>query len=261
VAPQTFVVYCRHKEDQWWDTTAYAANLIVRARKDPRCVNISAVDKDEIYIGALNCYTKWPIYFKATKPWHDHDCFDIDGGSESSVPNKSDRNWLYDHWRRRFPTNPEFNWEQFDYDMQKFREWYDIRHFYTPHEVNPSEYPVYDGTPNHLIADIRLGDLLKPGFLDRTFIPWIEQQNIGDFDWDHARSYHDTYLAAQKNLQWLSSIKEMREHRRVDKFLQKNSLVQALVLDDIGEILESVPNWRELELVDILETLGYYVEK
>lgn len=263
ISPQTFVVNCHNTGDSWTEHPGYAAHLFMRVRSNPRCISISAVDPDDIYLGALNCYTKWSVWFKANSIWNKSNFynFDIDGGQDPCVPDISDRNWLYDNWRTKFPINKEFAWDEFEFGMRKNRAWYNVRNLYTPEEVNASEYNVYEFIPTNLIKEIRLGDLLSHGFLERTFIPWIEQQNIGDFNWEHAIAYHDTYLAAQKNLQWLNSINAMRQYKYVDKFLQKHSLVQALVLDDLGEILENVPNWRILGLADILGDLGYDVEK
>lgn len=262
VAPQTFIVNCFDRGNDWQTHAAWSAVTAMRARHNPRCVNISAELHDEIIIGALNCYTKWPTFLLCDRnynppDWHQ---FDIWGGLPGAAISIPDRNFLYDHWDKRFPINPTFNWYEFEDQVKLVHGWYTARNTHQPWEVNEKEYVVFDTVPRQFIHEVKLSDILSHDFLDRCFIPWIESQNIGEFDWDHAQGYHRRYIAAQKNLQWSVSANAMRNFKQVDVFLQSNSFLQALTLRECGPELDFVKDWRSKDLSDILLELGYQVE-
>lgn len=261
--PQTYPVNCFERaaeSDNWTARAAWMANMAVRFSPGALFVNIHATDPDDVKYGALNCYSKWPVFFisdAVNRPplyWN----FDLMGGAKSAVID--DRNWLYQNWKSMFPMNPSFNWEEFDNNINKATRWFDSRNALHNWEVNEEQFTVYRTPPRDYILDISLRDLNASDFIDRIFSQWIDSKNVGEFNWDHVKSYHSKYLAAQTNLQWYSCIKKMREEKIVTRFLLSNSLVQALVLDELGEELKTIDDWKKLDLTDILIKIGYDLE-
>jgi len=220
-------------------------------------VSIYADDPDEIKFGALNCYTKWPTFFDASLYFRDAN-FDIWGAS--SPPTLKDRNYFYKNWRTDFPVNGKEFWEEFDYNVRSNLAWYNSRNKLQPWEVNETEYTVYTTPPSDRVLHFGLANILKDTFLIDTYIPWVESQNIGQFNWDHAINYHSTYVNAQKNAEWFTAVDNFRKSKNVNKFLLSNSLTQAFLLEELGSKLEQLAGWNVMSTEKILKHFDYSVD-
>lgn len=252
--PQTYVVNCWDKY-QGFFKNSMAANMFLNSKPGCYCVNIHATEIDEVKYGALNTYTKWPTFFAA---WFYEVSFNVFGASQPVE--LTDRNIFFKSWRDDFPVNSTFDWKHFETGIKMTNKWYQVRNSLQPWEVSEPEYVRWDKVPEDRILDISLHSLLQEGFLETTFIPWIESKNIGTFDWTRAKEFEQAYIAAQENLQWFASIELMRQQKIVDKFLMSNSLTQCFVLEEIGiERVQTVQGWETMPTQELAKHFGYTV--
>ena len=235
---RTYIVNC-HDKVNWLNHAAYGASLLLRS--DPNCVivNIHTDTIDEIRYGALNTYLKWPVYFSATTPRPDFDYFAGQQGRTSI----EQRNWFYDHWQETFPSNGPFKYDELQHNLDQNREWFEVRNQFSPHEVTADQYINFDTVPRDRIVDLPLVSIMQPGFIN-GWCDTLAELDIGDFDFEHAKSYHSTYTQAQKPLRYFSAIKTLREENKVDSWLLSNDLCQAFLLQELN-IETLVPGWRE----------------
>lgn len=253
--PQTYIINTYDHHTNWTQHAAYGASYLLHAKPKCNIVSIYAKTDDEIKYGALNCYTKWPTYLElhsksgetAADPW------------SFNTPTLKDRNYFYKNWKTDFPISSNFFWDEFEYNINFTKTWYEGRNKLQPWEVNETEYVFYDKPPTDRILRVTLSDILKDTFLQDTFIPWIENQNIGKFNWNHALNYHSTYVQAQKNAKWFTAIDDFRKTKKIDKFLLSNSLSQALLLEELQPNLNQINGWEEMSTEQILEYLNYSV--
>jgi hypothetical protein len=248
--PQTFVINI-NQNYSWPSHAGFAVEFLLHAK--PKCgiVSIYADGDDEKKYGALNTYTKWPTYFAATKCYDDYK-FDVWGGSKP--PRLHDRNEFYKTWRDQFPVNLKDIWPEIDANLRFYNHWYDTRNQLQPWEVNESEYTYYQETPKDQILNISLKDIVHPNFILEVFRPWVEKQNVGDFDWEHVIQYHYKYINSQENVQWFDAIQRMRESKEIVPFLMKTSLSQAFLLEE----LKTLPHdWENQSTQYLLIESGY----
>lgn len=260
-APQTYVVYA-NTGPSWSDHPAHAAYRILKCYPDALIVNIHAANDDEAKVAALNSYTKWTTWIYdqvATAPVQEH-TFDWEGG-KNGIISIGDRNWLFDNWRKFFTINDQpFNWEELTYNIDGFKRWYKVREELEPAETDTEQFNNFETFPTDNIFDLSLGELYSPDFFKTTkFITWAESQHAGKFDWDYARSYHQTYLDAQDNLRWFTDVAIMREQKSVSTWLLKHTLGQAFVLEEVTDQLAQVDSWREKPTEQVLTELGYKI--
>jgi hypothetical protein len=251
--PQTYILNVKQNTSDWTSHAGFVIDFLLHARPGCSIVNIHADSDDDIKYGALNTYTKWPTYFIATKVYTDYK-FNMVGANQDST--LFDRNEFYKHWREQFPINPKNIWEELDCNLKFYNHWFTERNKLHDWEINETEYTYYTEVPKEKILNISLKEIVQPNFVSEIYAPWVEKQNIGNFDWEHSKKYHSIYVSAQDNLQWYDAIQHFRNTRQVTSFLLKTSLSQAFVLEE----LETLPNdWEQLSTVDILKKLDYQI--
>jgi len=254
---QTYIVNCyENKKNYQYNSAEWAAELLLRASPNSLIINICCETDDQFKYGALNTYTKWPTFFLANTQFKNS--FDPLGASKS-LNSLDDRNYFYNNWKECFPINKNFNWELFNEFNEMSNFWYDARNKLQPHEVNENEYTVYRTLPKDKIINIKLDKITQPNFLTDLFIPLIENQNIGEFDWEIPKLFHGSYIKAQKNLEWFQAISNFRLRQEVDSFLLKNNLVQAFTLLEMKETLSKLQNWQSISTKEICKFLGYKI--
>jgi hypothetical protein len=260
--PQTFAVYANTNTESYIDHPANTAYRFLRSYPDALFINIYAKTPDEMKIGALNGYTKWNTWIYdqvAFNPNHNYN-FDWDGGKTNLV-SLHDRNWLFENWRNMFPSNTTpFNWEEFKYNIDCFKQWFAGRKLREPQETDSQQFNDFAQFPDAQIYDISLGEIYSDDlFESNKLFSWIESQQAGDFDWDYAKQYHKTYIDAQQNLKWVHHISDTRKHKQVSQWLLRNSFCQALLLEEIAEQLDDLPEWQTHSTEKIIKDLGYTV--
>lgn len=260
---QTFVIYAYNNTDAWYDHPAYAAYCFLKSFPDALMVNIYAETDDYTKIAALNSYTKWITWIYDTAALEPNRILDFDweGGKNDRVSLK-DRNWFLDNWRSTFFINDRpFNWEEFNYNVDCFQKWLQVRQDLEHQEMDQQQWNWFDPVPRNNIFDLKLEDIYREDFVDsHDFFAWIKSMDGGEFDWNYAKDYHKKYLEAQDNLRFNSEIRNLRANKIISPWLLKNSLSQAFVLEEIKTHLDHVPDWPHRSTIDILTNLGYSAE-
>ena len=259
--PQTYVVYANTGSNSN-EHPAFAAFNILKSYPDALIVNIHTKTDDVTKVGALNGYTKWTTWIYDTMAFDPAQKYEFDWeGGKNGIISISDRNWLLEHWRKFFVINDQpFNWKEQKYNIEGFKNWLKVRKELEPNESDSEQFNNFEPFPFKNIFDIGLDKIYSPDFFENTkFTRWIDSQNVGKFDWEYAKGYHQTYLDAQDNLQWFSDIGNMREHRLVSKWLLKHTLGQAFVLEEVKDQLAQVQGWQEKHTEEILYSLGYKI--
>lgn len=259
-SPQTFVVYTNAAKDTWIDHPAHAAYRLLKSYPTGLFVNIYASTEDDVKVGTLNSYTKWTTWmydktaFSSLQPL----TFDWEGG-KNHIISINDRNWLVENWRSFFAVNNQpFDWQELTYNIDGFKRWYSVRKELEPDETDAEQFNNFDVFPFDNILDISLSEIYNSNFLKQSsFTSWVESHDVGRFNWEYAKSYHQAYLDAQDNLQWYSHIEAMRNHKVVSKWLIQHSLGQAFVLDEVKNQLKE--NWQQKPTEQILTDLGFTI--
>lgn len=256
--PQTYIVNCYHDDSGLVNESENAVAEILLMCPDALIVNIHAGNAAEKRYGALNTYTKWPHMFDAS-PGYPQDYYDFDHRGHEKPYTMRDRNWFYNHWKKRFPQTLPLSYKSVQDRLNITNAWYDARHPVSPWEVDQDNYVVMRQIPKEQILDVRLAYLMQPDFFDKTFVPWIEDKKVGHFDWQHVLQYHDRYIAAQKNMAINDTINKMDQNKTVDAFCMQNALTQAMCLGQVSN-LQDVPHWYNRKTTDIFQELDYHIE-
>lgn len=261
-SPQTFILYANADKDAWIDHPAHSAYRLLKSYPDGLFVNIYASTDDEVKVGALNSYTKWTtwMYDQTSFGSDQTPKFDWEGG-KNGIVSIADRNWLVENWRTFFTINNQaFNWDELKYNIDGFRRWYKGRKEMEPAETDSQQFNSFETFPTDNILDVTLGDIYSRDFFDNTqLFSWLDSQHAGKFDWEYAKSYHQTYLDAQDNLRWFTDIANMRQHQLVSTWLLKHTLGQAFVLEEVKDQLDQIQDWHQKTTQQILGILGYKI--
>jgi hypothetical protein len=258
--PQTYVVYGCTDAKSWDPHPANVAYRFLKSYPDALFVNIHAKTQDEVKVAALNGYTKWTtwIYDQAAFNPNVSYNFDWEGGKNNLI-SLPDRNWLLENWKNVWPSNDQpFNWEELKYNIDCFKKWYNVRKQREPDETNDEQFNNFDNFNSNQIFDITLKEIYNVNFFENSqLFRWIESQNAGQFDWNQAKQYHQTYIDAQANIRWFDDIKKFRQQKQVSKWLLQNSFSQALLLEEISTQLDHATNWELQSTEEILTTFNY----
>lgn len=189
-------------------------------------------DVDTDAYGTINCVTKWPTYINATlvhrpdfrlhKEFDAHNCAD----------DRLFRNWAFDHHRTFFRHNSTLDYQKLQSQLKVYIDWYNVRHRAQPHEVNEDTYIASPNLDNR-VFEISCKDISNDQFL-QWFNKFMEDSSVSD-SWDTAQvtSIHQEYVAAQKNLQWFSSVRHWEETGQLDEYLTSHSIIEAMIIEKI----------------------------
>lgn len=253
---RTYILNC-WQSDEYANRAAYAADIIFRSDPTALIVNIHAATESEMKLGALNTYTKWPVFFKSSqftpeKNWYGfaHDL------QQSTI---DDRNWFINNWKERFPINTPFNYGEFDYNVQGNKKWFIERNATSPWEITEEHYESYEHVPVDQIIDLSIGDILSDNFIEQ-YATLIDQQDVGVFNWHDAKDFHPMYKASQRNLQLLSSLDRLQKENTATEFMFDNYFTESLLLSEISD-LDSCTGWESMPSKDICNYFNIDVEK
>jgi hypothetical protein len=244
---KTYILNCFDSKENYESRSGYAADIIFRSDPTALIINIHAADENQIKLGALNTYTKWPVFFKSsqftpTDKWYNF-TYNVDQAT------LTDRNWFFNNWRNRFPINNLFNFDEFNYNVTGNKKWFIKRHAQSPWEITEEQYEKYDHVPIDRIIDISIGNILSNNFIE-YFSKIIDNQQVGAFDWDNATTFHQTYISAQHNLKLLPALKCLQEENKASTFMFDNYFTECLLLEEINNLNECLA-WESMTTVEI----------
>ena len=215
----------------------YSVDHIMNFDRDPVFIQISATNDDTMMLANLNAITKWPLYFQVSELDKQ---FNIDLNSDDKLEL---RNKFIKHYNKFFPTSRPLDFhKEYDYinNIKEFRRqydnWYTLRNLNNPHEVNESYYAQPKSAPKHYY-NIDLLDIFKGSFSEQLS-DIMNKCNVGTFNFDYVKEFHQTYVDSQKNLQILSELQEFRKTKIVTEYLTSHPLIEALV---VKELLNELP--------------------
>jgi len=194
--------------------------------------------------GAINSAIKWPVRYLAgaalSNKQLSYNPFDC-------VNDYTFRNWAV--------TN---NWGQtplyynvIDSEIQKYINWYHVRHKYHPHEVNETTYISTINYTNR-IFQLSCLDIASPRFL-ATFYDIMNQSQCSDkFDLTYVNDFHKNYIDAQQNLQWFKSVDLWKSTGELDDYLSSHSIIQARLIFYILK-KSNINGWQSMGLEEINE--------
>lgn len=246
-------------------------NSILNFDRDPIIIHITANDADTKAVGSLNAMTKWPLIFDIL----DHserfgiDFYNIDDSLRT-------RNILVKYYKHIFGSPESINFE--DKEINKFEcdnpdnftkmrnspdyyyfmrhwitKWFDIRNKNTPHEVNETQFiKPYKIPRNYYTVDLK--EIYQSDFPNKIE-SIVSGNNIGEYNFDYVKSFHQTYIDNQQNIRYLSEIEQFRETGVLTEYLNSHPLLRALV---IINMLPKIPNEFNWEAKDLSEIVDYY---
>jgi hypothetical protein len=218
-----YALNCRKSKD-WWLAAEYAIQNIMQIDPDPVIINChDSGNMDQMKFGSLNMFTKWPTFIRGHLVWEKNKydpCFDED-------PIRA-RNWFLDNWLELNPGNQPINSDIVMYNLKRNREWLEIRKQTASLEMTPEQYLIPSEMSGSLL-DVSLLDIVSPDF-PSLIQKWVEDIDLGEWNFDHVNKYHSTYVASQDNLKWFEYITTFRENRIVDPWLLSNTMSQAFLL-------------------------------
>lgn len=206
-------------------------------------------DSDTTSYGLINCFTKWPIFGKL-------------GGYHLHYPNFNPETCGNDIEFRNIIAKNNLNWGIKNLSISTLNEkksqedqhWFDIRNYYTEHEVNEEQFVnLKNVNLNQRYLSININDIPSNNiisFVKKLFL----QYNISDnFDTQYFEEFNPEYIKVQKNLEWFDSINNWRETGNLDDYLMSHSIIESQVLKNLKEGLEIEWNdqWDSMSLKDI----------
>lgn len=208
----------------------------VISQYDPDGVFISVHNNNSPAVdayGNINCVTKWPTYVEimTARIYPMHDTFDAYNCSQD----REFRNYVVHNHRHFFRHNSIIDQKALRQNLYLQEKWFEIRHRAQPHEVNESMYLTNVDLTNRLF-EISCQDICSDAFLP-WFKQFMTQANVSTaYSLDTVTQAHDSYVAAQRNLQWFKSFAHWQATGELDSYLTSHSIIEAYV---ILEILKS----------------------
>jgi hypothetical protein len=230
-----------------------AIRSIMASDPDPVIVVITdnGVLDDRKY-GSLNTITKWPIFFKANQQIEERFNFDSFNCKDSIDA----RNLFVESYHSMFPFLDGINDDLLAESLRWYKEWYDVRNTYNGHEVNEETYVLPSTEVKHLYQ-VSLTDIVSDRF-PAWFDNFVANINAGVFNTEFIKSYHQTYVDAQQNLQWFKEIEQFRKTLVLTDFLRSHSLLQAFVILEVQQYLPGTYNWKSASIDDIVRVAMLY---
>lgn len=195
--------------------------------------------------GNINCVTKWPTYIEAAlslkvinpnlPPLHEG--FD----AYNCAKDRQFRNWLVENPQLFMHlSSPES--QQFDDYIDSYADWYKVRNLRQPHEVNTDMYVDRVDLTNRLFS-LTCTQVCAPEFVHWFKNFMSDSQVSTNYTCEHVSDFHDTYIAAQPNLQWFKSLEQWEQTGELDQYLTSHSVIEAEI---VSRIL-ALSNIKELD--------------
>ena len=229
------------------DTLSESIHAIMSFDRDPVIIHITAMDSDTQSLAFLNAYTKWPVFFKILTETHS-----IGIDLYNDEPNRI-RNYVAENSSKMLLSLPFHKYggaSGFAAIREAYGKWYRIRNQYHPHEVNEVQFIEPCSFPKWYF-NIDLRSIYDSTFIDKLK-GIIAQVNLGTFNWDHVKKYHQTYVSAQKTLIFLNEIKLFRATRLLTEYLTSNPVIEGLLIKELLPNLPKNYNWETKSTQEIV---------
>jgi len=84
----------------------------------------------------------------------------------------------------------------------------------------------------------------------------FKENNVGYFNFDYVKSFHNNYIEAQQHLKFINEINEFKKTKVLTEYLDSHPLLQAIV---IKEIFDQLPaDWETKTLQEIVKEVQSY---
>lgn len=224
-------------------------NVKTICRFDENCIFIQIHDDNEspqISYGLINCFTKWPVFgkFGLSKFYNNFDPLNCENDINlRNVIAKNDLDWGVN----------KVTIDNLHKDFQ-IPNWYDVRNYYNPHEVNEEQYVnLKKVNLNERFLSINIKNIPSDNIISLVK-KLFSQYNISDnFDTQHFEEFNPEYIKVQKNLQWFSSFEEWSKTGNLDDYLLSHSIIQSQILKNIKNKMKIQwnDNWNTMNLEEI----------
>jgi hypothetical protein len=205
---------------------------------DPTGIIIRIHDNNDDYIasyGFINCITKWPTFLLANsepvRPVH----LEFDPFNCSS--DRAARNQLLSF---AF-TSPRLNYSLIETHVTRYKDWYEHRNTYNPHEVNEKTYVTNHSLENR-IFELSCLDIASMDFLNILENIMIKSQISDNVNLDYIKHFHHNYVDAQVNLEWFSSIYNWKQTGNLNNYITSHSVIEACLIKHIFKNLNIDPS-------------------
>lgn len=227
------------------ETLGRTLQTILATDSDPVIVIIHhSNDPDITAYGCINQLTKWPIVAmglqkRLNSSWGNKDAavgnWDWDvTNCQKDLRCRNDIAVGYTPWHMSMAPVDLSNLGRHRYEFDSYlNSFLTPRKKYHSHEVNEDNYIFWDDIPIEKIYQISTNDISNGKFLlwFENFLSHSKCSN--NYNIDHVRQIHQTYIDAQENLQWFDSIKQWNQTGELDSYLTGHSMVQGFVIRKI----------------------------
>jgi hypothetical protein len=198
--------------------------------QDPTGVFIRIHDNNDTLInsyGFINCVTKWPTYFMASTAHRlEQLTFDPFNCSKDRIA----RSVFFEYLTTR--SSHPVDRKMLERYLAGSAAWFYQRNKYQPHEVNESTY-ITNISVTDRIFELSCLDVASVEFLNIFENIMIQSQISDNFDLSYVTQFHNNYIKAQPNLEWITSIKKWQQSGNLDDYLISHSVVEACLIREI----------------------------
>jgi hypothetical protein len=178
--------------------------------------------------GAINSALKWPVRYLAG--------FALEGLMLPFDPFNCASDIVFRNWAvsTECGHNP-VDYQKVNQYIQRYLNWYHVRHTYHAHEVNKNTY-ITNIDLNNQVFELSCLDIATPNFIKILLDIMNRSQCSDNYDLTYLQEFHKNYIDAQENLQWFESVKQWTKTGQLDQYLQSHAIIQAQLIKLIFEL-------------------------
>lgn len=225
--------------------------IAVISKYDPDAVFIHIHDNNNVdyrKYGALNTLIKWPVYFKANQSLERKYKFD----SLNCKDSLNARDVFYKNFDKIFPYSNPLDFDKLRNKFYWFDAWYRVRNEYNPHEVNEQTYVKPSDTPP-VVYQTNLVKIASADFINWLDIFLVTSECSDNYNLSHVKNFHQNYIDNQPNMLWFDEIQKFRQTMILTEYLKSHSLLQAFILMEVSNRMDSSYNYENKTLEQIFQ--------
>lgn len=220
---------------------------------DPEAVYINihhGNNPDILDYCALNLLTKWPVFYKVVNSYLNYTLPDQIVNSENH-DSLSLRNFYVENLAQYIPSNAPLDRAEIKKFIDDRNSWYNIRKQYTPQEIVDSEYALFSDIPNN-VTEISVEDIISDQFTDKLK-DCLTTYGVEHFNFNYVKDFHKNYISAQRNIAYISGIKQFREQGTVSDFMLSHPFCESKLILEYRKKNQLPDNWKTLKTMDIIK--------